>query len=426
MHLFKETGLSFLLKISQAGFSFLTTVLLARILGAEGYGIYAYAYAFVNLFSIPAQAGLPQLVVRETARGIAEGRPGVVKGIWRWATKVVGVISFILIVVVGSIYFFFKRNKFGVKEWTFLWALLLVPFMCLGNLRGAALRGLHKVVLGQLPEFFIRPFLFLAFLCITGFFFHQKLSPPQVMAFNVLSAALSFIIGAWLLYRNVPSDMYETKPTYEGKKWFESLIPLAFIASMWIINSQADIVILGFLKSPKDVGIYRVAVQIAMLSSFGLQAVNLVVAPRFAALYVKGEMVELQRIATRSARLALSFNFIFTIFFMLFGKFFLGLIFGSDFSIAYIPVLMLLGGQIVNSSVGSVGFLLNMTGHERQSAFGITLAVSINIILNFFLIPELGISGAAISTAISMLTWNVILWWFVRKQLGINTLAFSF
>ncbi len=84
----KETGISLFLKISQAFFSFMTTVLLARILGAEGYGIYAYAFAFVMLLSMPAQAGLPTLVIRETARGMAEGKPELVQGIWRWATKV--------------------------------------------------------------------------------------------------------------------------------------------------------------------------------------------------------------------------------------------------------------------------------------------------------------------------------------------------
>ena len=323
----KEAGFSFLLKVSQVSFSFFNTVLLARILGAEGYGIYAYAYAFANLFSLPVQAGLPQLVVRETARGIAEERPEVVKGIWRWATKVVSIISFLFVIIAASIYFLFKGNKFGLREWTFVWALLLVPFMCLVNFRGAALRGLHKVILGQLPEFFVRPFLFLVFLCITYFFFHQKLSPPKVMAFNVLATALAFIVGSWLLYRNIPSSVYKARPTYERKKWIGSLIPLAFIASMWMINSQADIVMLGFFKSPKDVGIYRVAVQIAMLSSFGLQAVNLVVAPRFAALYAKEEMIELQKLATRSAQLALSFNLIFIISIMLFGKVFLSLLF---------------------------------------------------------------------------------------------------
>jgi len=66
---------SFVLRAISIGLGFLSTVLLARLLGAEGYGIYSYVFAWVMLLSILAQAGLPDLVVRETAQGIAQNRP---------------------------------------------------------------------------------------------------------------------------------------------------------------------------------------------------------------------------------------------------------------------------------------------------------------------------------------------------------------
>ncbi|MCU4137990.1 MAG: Membrane protein involved in the export of O-antigen and teichoic acid [Thermodesulfobacteria bacterium] len=318
--LVRETGVSLFLKISQAIFSFMTTVLLARILGAEGYGIYAYAFAFVMLLSMPAQAGLPTLVIRETARGMAEGKPELVQGIWRWATKVAVFISLSLLFVIGLLFLLLKGKKFGVKEWTFFWAFLFIPFMCLSNLRGAALRGLHKVVIGQLPEFFIRPALFFTFLCIAGFFLHQRLTPPQAMALNVFSAVLAFIIGTWVLWKNTPLSIYKATPVYDGKKWLSSFLPLAFTAGMWVINSQADIVMLGIFRPPAEVGIYRVAVQIALVASFGLQAVNMVVAPRFATFYTKREMDRLQRLVTRSAQIVLAFNLLVTSFFVIFGR----------------------------------------------------------------------------------------------------------
>ena len=422
----KETSWSFLLKTSHAGFSFLVTVLLARILGAEGYGIYAYTYAFIALLSMPAQAGLPQLIVRETAKGMAKYKPELVQGVWRWAGKVIIVISISLIIVIGSIFLIFKKGKFGLKEWTFLWALFLVPLVSLGNLRGAALRGLHKVVIGQLPEFFIRPVLFLIFICTASFLFNERLTPPQAMALNVTAAGIAFIIGAWLLYRNTPLSVYKVKPIYERKRWFSSLIPLAFIASMWVINNQTDIVMLGIFKPPAQVGIYRVAVQMALVTAFGLQAVNMVVAPRFATLYTKKEMGRLQRLVTRSAQATFGFNLLITCFFIFFGKTFLNLIFGKDFILAYIPLLILLLGQVVNSAVGSIGVLLNMTGHEKDTARGVALAAGVNILLNLILIPSYGIKGAATATAISMVTWNIALWWLVRKRLGVNSLAFNF
>lgn len=423
--LVRETGGSFFLKISQAGFSFLSTVLLARILGAEGYGIYAYALAFVTLISIPAQAGLPTLVVRETARGMAEGKLGLVQGVWRWSAKVAVLISGGLILGIGIGFLVLKGCKLNIKEWTFLWALLLIPPVSLGNLRGAALRGLHKLIIGQLPEFFIRPFLFLLFLCAVVFFFHHKLTPPQAMIFNVVAAGIAFTIGAWLLYRNTPSNVYKARPVYERERWFGSLIPLAFISSMLLINNQTDIVMLGIFKSPTEVGIYRVAVQMAVVAAFGLEAVNLVVAPRFSTLYTKKEMNRFQHLATRSAQAMFTFNLFITGFFILFGKMFLNLIFGKDFIYAYIPLLILLVGQMINSAAGSVGIILNMTGHEKDTACGMTISAGINVLLNLILIPHFGIKGAAIATAISMITWNLVLWWFVRKRLDINSLAFD-
>jgi len=426
--LVKKVGISFFLKISQAFLGFSTAVLIARILGPKDYGIYTYALTFVYLFSIPAQGGLSQLVIRETARGIAEEKPEIIKGIWYWAFKIAIFISLILLVVVGSIFFIliFKKSEFALKEKTFFLALLLIPLFLFNNLWGACLRGLHKIITGQLPEFFIRPGLFLIFLCIANFIFHQSLTSAQVMKLYVFATAITFFIGVWFLYRNIPLSLYKVHPVYEEKNWINSLLSLTFEAVMWTVNTYIDVVILGMFKSPTEVGIYKVASQLALLTSFGLQAVNTVLAPYFSMFYVKKEIKKLQYLATRSAQAVFTFNLLVTGFLIVFGKNFLNFLFGKAFLQAYIPLLILLGGQLVNSAAGSVGFLLNMTGHEKDTAKGMALSAVFNIILNFFLIPFLGANGAAIATAVSMIMWNLILWWFVRKRLCINSSAFNF
>jgi len=79
----------------------------------------------------------------------------------------------------------------------------------------------------------------------------------------------------------------------------------------------------------------------------------------------------------------------------------------------------------VNSAAGSVGMLLNMTRYERDTAKGLAVSAILNVVLNLLLIPLLGIIGAAIATAVSLITWKVLLWWVVRWRLGINSLAFD-
>lgn len=413
------------LKIANTGLVFLSTVLLARALGPADYGVYAYVYALVSLLSVPSEFGLPVLVVRETARGMAREDYPAVQGIWRWAGKVTAIISLSLVVLTALALYFLKQPLAGKKLMTFAWALALVPLVALGDLRGAALRGLQRVIAGQMPEFLIRPGLLVLFLAAAVLLRGGDLTAPQAMAFYVVASALAFGAGAWLLWRSTPSGVRQAPPRFENRAWLLSTLPLAFISSMQLVNNQASILLQGFYLPDAQIGIFRVAAQTSVLASFGLAAINMVIAPRFASLYAQNNLARLQRLVTQTARVILGFNLLVTISFVILGRPFLRIVFGTPYLSAYLPLLILLGGQLVNSAAGSVGVLLNMTGHETATARGMAVAALSNIVLNLILIPPLGIIGSALATAISLIIWNVILWWAVRKRLGINSLAFG-
>jgi O-antigen/teichoic acid export membrane protein len=421
-----EGSWSFALKTVYTGLTFITTMLLARLMGAAEYGVYAYAYALMMLVTLPTQAGLPNLIVRETARGMVQNRPDLVQGVWRWSGRVVGVISLALVMLTSLALLLWRDGLSSAQGLTFAWALALVPVIALGNLRGAALRGLKKIVAGQLPEFVIRPALFGLLLMWGGLLADWGLSAPVAMALHVSAALIALLAGAWMLLYNTPVSVHQAVPAIEGRVWLTSCMLFALIVGFQVINKELSTVVLGFFEPSEQVGIYRVAVQVSTLASFGLQAVNLVVAPRFVDLYTQGKISRLQQLVTGSARVVLGFNLIITALFVLVGKPFFGLLFGPDFAASYCPMLILLVGQMVNSAAGSVGFLLNMTGHERDTAQGMASAAIINIALNLMLIPLWGIIGAAVATAISTTVWNVLLCWKVHIKLGINSLAFSF
>jgi O-antigen/teichoic acid export membrane protein len=143
-----------ILKITGTGLSFISVVLLSRNLGTDGYGIYTYIIAIVSVLSIPASAGLPQLVIRETSRNLAINEPSKVRGLWQWATGVVIKNSiFVIILAIITILLYSKAKE---NAGIILWALILVPLSALSNLRSSCLTGLQKIGLGQLPELLIR------------------------------------------------------------------------------------------------------------------------------------------------------------------------------------------------------------------------------------------------------------------------------
>jgi O-antigen/teichoic acid export membrane protein len=416
---------SLFIKVSYILLSFAVGVALARLLGAKGYGVYTYVFTLLSLLSIPVQLGLPNLVVRETAGALAKGKFGIVRGVWHWAGRVTAVNTVILVLAAGVVALILGGRFSGEQMSTFAWGLLLVPLLALGNIRGAALRGLHKVIYGQIPEFVLRPGFFLVILGMAFLFSSGKFSPTTAMVLHVLAAALSFIIGAWLLLRETPMEVRYASPDCESRRWRASMLPLALTANMQFMYKNTDILMLGIFTTAAEVGIYRVAVQVSLLVSFGLQAINTTVAPQFAKLYALGDKVQLQKVVTDSASASMALALPQVAVILLFGEPLLNYIFGTEFAVAYTPLTILALGQIVNSAMGPVGFLLNMTGYERETARWVVVSAVGNIVLNLILISLLGINGAAIATTITVTVRNVLLWRTVSHRLGINSMAFN-
>jgi O-antigen/teichoic acid export membrane protein len=418
---------SLLLKLAHTFFGLVLAILLARILGPEGYGTYAYVFTLISFMSIPAQLGLPTLVVRETAKAQVKERWDLMKGVWQWASWIASFISFALVAISGFAAWLFMDRFTNVQLSTFAWGLALLPLIALGNLRGASLQGLRKVIKGQLPEKIVRPALLILLVLITYLWFtNGELNSAQVMGLHGCASAIAFVVGVWLLRREWPEQLVSSlRPTYKNRAWLASAIPLAFIASMHLINTQVDILMLGLFSTTEEVGIYQASVRGAQFTSFGLSIIGITVLPHCARLYVQGDMVKIQQLATASARVCLLLALPFAIPFLLLGRHILYFLFGSDYSSGYVVLALLAVAQVINASFGSIGPLLNMAGYERDTAHGIAIAAICNVVLNIVLIPLYGMNGAALATVITLVIWNGLLWNAAWVRLGIDTTAFS-
>jgi O-antigen/teichoic acid export membrane protein len=236
---------------------------------------------------------------------------------------------------------------------------------------------------------------------------------------------LAFAAGAGLVYlmRCRPRTR-PPQPEYETRAWLVSLVPLALTAGLGVINAQADILVLGLFRPSEDVGVYKVAAQAAMLIAFGLQAVNMVIMPYIARLYAEGDQRRLQRLVTQSARAILALALPLVLAFVFFGDAILNLAFGPEYTRGHTALMLLSLGQLVNAGMGSVGVLLNMTGHEHDTLRGVAVAALANLILNFLLIPPFGLVGAAAATACTFVIWNLLLRRAVWQRIQIESMAF--
>lgn len=418
-----NAGGTFTLKIASTGLIFLMNLLLARLLGTTGYGTYAYALAWFSVLSVLCVFGLDKLLVREVSIFNARSEWGLIRGILRWSdfTAIVGSTGIALLA--GVILWIVSGRLESQMTYTLLIALIMLPLIVVLRLRQAAMRGLHYIVGGQLPELLFMPISFLVIIAGLYWLMRNTLSAPVAMISQVAAVGFALIVGVRQLQVFLPRSAKKANPIYQGWSWVYIVMPLVFLDFMTMVNSQIDIILLGFMRSTGSVGIYAVAKKGAGLITFVLIAVNIALAPTIARMYAAGEMDKLQRMITKSARIILLGSLPIAMVLIIFGHWFLLFFFGQDFIQGEKALAILGAGQLINAATGSVGLLLIMTGYERDAALCVGISAVVNIILNLILIPRWGLEGAAAATATTIIFWNILLAVLVYKRLGIHSTA---
>jgi len=414
---------SYWLRIVNTGLALGYSIVLGRLLGAAAYGVYSYAIAWMQLLVVVASLGFGTLLVRDVARFTAQGDWCATRGLVRWTTAVGLVNSLIVMLLCAAVALAAGAAADPVTR-ALIVALALVPMLVLARLRQSALQGLHRVVAGQVPEMLARPLVFIGLIAVAYAFMPETLTPVGVIGLNGVSTAVALVLGMVLLRRSLPGAFWQARPRYEGRVWLLAGVSLFLVTGIRMMNAKVDTLMLGMLQGAEWVGIYTAANRAPELITFCLLAASASLSPAVASLYAKRDMARLQRVVTRGARIVLVGSLVVGGAFVVFGRWFL-LLFGPDFVSGHTTLVILSISRILSASLGAVGMLLVMTGHERDVARAVAVGFVLNVALDWLLIPVLGMNGAAIGSASSMMVWNGILVAQVWRRLRINPTAFG-
>ena len=411
---------SFLIRISYYLLGFINSVLLARFLGAEGYGTYVFVLSIVALLSVPTQFGMPLLVMREFASLQAQEKWGYMKGLALRSHQFVAVVATVVCLCAAWWLWLNPGNYVTEKQGALLLGLLLVPILSLGALRDAMLGGLRHIILGQLPESIIRPSLLMSGLLLAIFVVPVAASADNVIAFYIVCSLVAFVTG-WLLFnRRKPHDVTTADAAFSTRKWFSAVLPIGLTAGMQVLNMQLSIVFLEHYSSDAEVAYYRVATLMAGFVVIILQVSNTVVSPYVSRLYAQNDIRGIEALVGKTNKLILLATLPLVAGIVVVSPWLFATFYGPDFSAAYAPLLLLTAGQAVNALMGTVALLLNMTGHQSDVTKAMTIALVVNIVLHILLIPLFGLEGAAFSSMAMLVIWNMLLWVSVKRRLGIK------
>ncbi len=401
----------------------LVPLVLGRLLGAAGYGTYAYASAWALLIGSVGAFGLDIVAIRELAAARTRGAWNEVRAFSRWAARAVVFVALLALTLayIGALLACSRLEPRACAALRI--ALLGIPAIAAMRLLEGFAQGLGRVVLGQIPQQIVLPGAVVlaaaAIFCFTG-----QLSARRVAVAYVGAAVAAASVGM-VIVRGALADG-PAAPRGEPRKaqWLRAAIPLFLSVLVALLNDSVGVLVLGTFVSTEAAGVYDVARRAATLVALPLVTVNMALGPIVSARFAEGDTVQLRRSVRFGARLALAGALPIALCLVFFGEQLLRIL-GADFAGGRLPLLLVVAGQLFNVAAGSVGLILNMTGHERDTLRGILAGTTTNALLTVLLAPRYGAVGAAGAAAASFFVWNTFMALRVWAQVGINPTAFA-
>lgn len=438
---FRGSTISLGLKLLGMLFSYIILYLLSENLGAEAVGFYTIAQVLLSILGIFVLLGMNTSVVKYAGINLASDQGWAIIAIH----KRMFVIVLFMSCVVGLCVFYNSSNIaiFVFQDTRLAGPIMLVafvlPFYALCILNAETMRGLQRVisynVLSHTGIMGCSVIVLLGFFILSGdpgvYKKQDSLSVNNIELLGVIALAISYVLFSFVSIGTVKKcfSKISTRKRIGGVPSINNILSLSFpmllASSCYLLNSQADKVMIGMLRTTGELGVYNVALRVAMAASIGLAAVNTIVAPKIAGLYSQGHIIELEHLLVKSARAMLLVASPFLLVCLCIPEVLLGF-FGEEFTEGNIVLVLLIIGQVANLACGSVGVFLNMTGHQVVFRNILLLSLLINIVLNYSLTPVYGIDGAALATVVSLVFWNGVSAFYCKKTLNVRTFYFPF
>lgn len=423
----KGAKLSFVAKIISVFLGLIINYIVANYYGADVVGVLSLITSIILLISIFTTFGLQDAIIKI----ISEFKHKYNMYFMIVYKKVLIIVSFLSIPLSFVLFLFHKEisvdffNKPFIDSLVFYTSFFII-FYAIHQINIATIRSLKKINIFAFFQMLPNLIMFIILLIAVNFSNSQYI-PIYVYLLTLFLLFLSSSI--LILYidakENIPHYNEKRNDSLDIKFILKKSFPMMLTSSMFIIASQIDIFMLGILKSTKDVGIYAIANKIAVIVTFVTVAINSMIAPEFSELFHKNKMDELKYVAQKSTKLIFFATTPIIIFLIIFGNYILG-IFGEDFIVGYVVLLILLFGQSINSIVGSTGNFLNMTNNQNKLMLFVFISLVVNIIMNYILIPIYGINGAAFATMFSVALWNILATFYINKKFGFYILYSPF
>ena len=395
------------------GLRLLQTLLLAAALGVEEYGaltlITTLTLALFELLASRSWETVIKFMTKYLARGDKAKATAVVK-LGYAADGVAGVIVFALLIIFSE---FAAQNLIGDPAAASVLRIssVSVLFMVPAGTSSALLRVADRfdwIALQNALMALLR-LAAVAFALVLGGGIQGVIAALVVaMALDGLSMLyLSMRVAGKVGVDRVLSTPFEVLRTEIGQI-VRFAIPTNLSGIFRLIQKRADILIIGYLLGPRDVGYYKIARAITDMIGFAVFPLYVTSYPEFTRLWHQGLLERLRKIALQMTAIASAISIAGFGALVIFGELIIRFTVGDEYLPAQSVMRWLAFGTAIASATVVGQPLLLAIGKANHALVAIGAAALVQVALLLVLLPELGIVAAGIAYVAGYLVWTSV------------------
>lgn len=420
---------SFILVIGNLLFrvgGYINRLLMSRMLGPEGYGLYGLTLPFQGIFQILSAGGLPPAISKYVAEYNAKDEKALTRQVIYTATKFMVLMAILLSIILLFSSDFIANEIFHkpLVVWPLRAVSLITPFsVIVGAMRGA-FQGVYKneyTVYNRMAEQ-------LATIVFAVVFVYCGLYAMGA----VLGGAFGFIVSAItavLLYKKYISPMFYSEDSLDLslKEELELLwmlicfaVPVAITALSEMAIYDVGTLVIGVFMLSTDVGFYNAADPISRIPLVISLSISTVLLPATAEAYALKNQKLLQEYVMDCLRYCILTVIPMCVIISMFSMPIIQLLFGEVYTPGSGVLCILVIGMSFYSIYMISSSILQGTGNPKLPMYILLLGTVLNIALNAVFVQMMGIIGAAIATTITTGILMIVIMLFVIKTTKIS------
>lgn len=374
----------------------------ARVLGVENWGVFSYTITVAAVFMIFSDIGLNAILTRETSKNPELREKYLSTALF---------IKIALLVFSASLIIFVAPNFTKLEQAKPLLLLAALLFI-IDNLREFGFsvnRALEKMEQEAFVKILIN-FLMTAL----GFFFLIKFtSPSSLLIAYIIASFIGFLLILWFL-RNYFKNLIHHFNKKLIKPILSSAWPFALFGLLSTIMINTDILMLGWFKTAKDVGLYSIAQKPIQIFYIIPILITTAAFPAIAKLAQKDD-TRLRNIMEKSISFLLMIGLPIFAGGLILGKEIITVLFGNEYLLATAPFKILLITILIFFPITLINYAIFAYDKQKSIVKFLVVGALGNIALNYLLIPNYGIIGAAIATVFMQILINTLIWQKMKK-----------